>query len=388
MKKSKNNGITLVALVVTIIILLILAGISIQALTSTRLFKNTNMAKTETIKNKAKEAINLKITTIQIDSYAENKQLPSLQYLADKLCEDNDIEYVLKESKKVSNLEKIDVSTVSSIYTKLKEYPYEFEINSSLQLAKIDGIKVVDNNNNFSSLEITPELKEWIGTLGNLTLSLEDITDNNLLKKLMNNKLSVEYMYNNTTIFNAVLSSKYSMEALGQSAYASYIGITNDMYKEKILNSRYSNLIGKTIERQENNNNIIYSRIESTYRQPYYAFDNDISTAWSPSGYGKTLSTDFIGYDFKDKKIVYKCIMDGKYYEGNTYYYQIGSFMLQGSNDNNSWVDIQECKMKEESPNIFYINNTIGYRYYRCRFKSGSCFYVSSLQFYYLDSIE
>ena len=46
---SKNNrGITLVALVITIIILLILATISIQSLTNTGLFKNAQKAKDET----------------------------------------------------------------------------------------------------------------------------------------------------------------------------------------------------------------------------------------------------------------------------------------------------------------------------------------------------
>ena len=50
MEKFKNNtkGITLVALVITIIILLILATISIQSLTNTGLFKNTQKAKNET----------------------------------------------------------------------------------------------------------------------------------------------------------------------------------------------------------------------------------------------------------------------------------------------------------------------------------------------------
>lgn len=42
---GKNNGITLVALVVTIIILLILAGVAITALTQTGLFENAKQAK-------------------------------------------------------------------------------------------------------------------------------------------------------------------------------------------------------------------------------------------------------------------------------------------------------------------------------------------------------
>ena len=46
MKKIKEfKGITLVALIVTIIILLILAGISIQTITNTGLFAKVNEAK-------------------------------------------------------------------------------------------------------------------------------------------------------------------------------------------------------------------------------------------------------------------------------------------------------------------------------------------------------
>ena len=44
LKKHKEKGITLVALVITIIILLILAGISIQTLTQTGLFENAKQA--------------------------------------------------------------------------------------------------------------------------------------------------------------------------------------------------------------------------------------------------------------------------------------------------------------------------------------------------------
>ena len=51
---NKNKGITLVALVITIIILLILAGVAISALTQTGLFDNAKQQKnaTENAQNK------------------------------------------------------------------------------------------------------------------------------------------------------------------------------------------------------------------------------------------------------------------------------------------------------------------------------------------------
>lgn len=109
------------------------------------MFNKAEEAKEETQKQTATETMNLKITNIQISSYTENKELPSLQFLADKLCEDNDMEYVLATSKAHASLNKIDTTNISSIYTKLKKYPYEFEINSSLQLASIDGVKIANN---------------------------------------------------------------------------------------------------------------------------------------------------------------------------------------------------------------------------------------------------
>ena len=45
MLSKKNNGITLVALVITIVILLILAGISISALSNTGIFQKAKDAK-------------------------------------------------------------------------------------------------------------------------------------------------------------------------------------------------------------------------------------------------------------------------------------------------------------------------------------------------------
>ena len=143
LKNRKTKGITLIALVITIVILLILSGITIVSLTGENgILKRAQVSKDTTNKNQAAETMNLKITNIQISGYTENQELPSLQYVADKLCEDNDMEYVLLESKKTASLDKIIVSDGKSIYTKLKEYPYEFEINNSLQLASINGVKV------------------------------------------------------------------------------------------------------------------------------------------------------------------------------------------------------------------------------------------------------
>ena len=68
MKKIVNEkGITLVALVITIVILLILAGISIQAITNTGLFANAKLAKEKSMEGQLKEEISLAIQSIQTE---------------------------------------------------------------------------------------------------------------------------------------------------------------------------------------------------------------------------------------------------------------------------------------------------------------------------------
>ena len=54
MIKKENKGITLIALIITIIILLILAGITIEQINNNGLFKNTKIA-SEKYKNKSDE---------------------------------------------------------------------------------------------------------------------------------------------------------------------------------------------------------------------------------------------------------------------------------------------------------------------------------------------
>ena len=45
--------------------------------------------------------MNLKITNSQIKSYTKEQRMPTLQEVANDLCEDNEMEYVTLESKKM-----------------------------------------------------------------------------------------------------------------------------------------------------------------------------------------------------------------------------------------------------------------------------------------------
>ena len=73
MLRNKDKGITLIALVITIIILLILAGISISALTNQGLFKNAKAAQNATEKAEAEQGQRLNEYEDEINKYLENE---------------------------------------------------------------------------------------------------------------------------------------------------------------------------------------------------------------------------------------------------------------------------------------------------------------------------
>ncbi len=144
--KKIEKGITLVALVITVIILLILAGVSISILIGENgVLEESKVAVEKNEKATATEKMNLKITNVQMVNYAKKERMPTLQELADHLCEDEEIQYVTKEPQRLASLDKIEIGEAKSFFTKLKEYPYEFEINSSLQLASINGVEIATN---------------------------------------------------------------------------------------------------------------------------------------------------------------------------------------------------------------------------------------------------
>ena len=107
--------------------------------------------------------------------------------ISNSLCEDEEIEYVELQSKKRGSLEKIDVGNASSIFTKLKEYPYEFEINSSLQLASINGIEI-NNSEEDSSTEENNKIGINAYIIGNIVTYSTNVANSAAFGYSSNNK--------------------------------------------------------------------------------------------------------------------------------------------------------------------------------------------------------
>ena len=129
MKKTKENAITLVALVITIIVLLILAGVSIQAITNTGLFANAKKAKDESMKGQLKEAISLAIQSIQTEEIYKGNSV-TLETLAGGQLEEalTDITAELEENE---------------INGEYKNYEYTIDSNLKVTInGEVSGAKI------------------------------------------------------------------------------------------------------------------------------------------------------------------------------------------------------------------------------------------------------
>ena len=135
-KQKKEYGITLVALVITIIVLIILAGISIGMIAKNGgLLLNTETAKDETIKSQALEELRLLVTNVEI----EKKGNATLTDIVDALDKDSENEYTISLEQTSSINGKIpDLSNTEKIYVTYKKL--EFEIDKNLNVYFVSNV--------------------------------------------------------------------------------------------------------------------------------------------------------------------------------------------------------------------------------------------------------
>lgn len=145
---KRSQGITLVALVVTIIILIILAGVTIYfAMGENGIVTKARNSKQQYTKEEIKEKLSLKIDDIQIEKQG-NANLSDLDEL---------------------NLEGYDVSAGNIgrilIVTKDSE-KYIFWIDANLNITEFDGNISIENSNNSNTTieEFTPTISNINGT--------------------------------------------------------------------------------------------------------------------------------------------------------------------------------------------------------------------------------
>ncbi|MEI3395417.1 MAG: type II secretion system protein [Clostridia bacterium] len=131
--KYREKGITLVALVITIVILLILAGIAIAALTGDNgLFSRAQQAKEETIKSQLKEEITMSIQEIQTE------ELPKGNNVTLKTLAEGQLESKLKDI--TVELENDEING------EYKDYEYTIDSNLNVTInGAATGVRIKGN---------------------------------------------------------------------------------------------------------------------------------------------------------------------------------------------------------------------------------------------------
>ena len=159
-KIRKNKGITLIALVITIVILLILAGIAIAALTGDNgLFSRAQQAKEETIKSQLKEEITMAIQEIQAEELPKGNNV-TLETLADGQLEEKleDITVELEDDKINGEYKNYEYTINSNLEVTIKEKASENKIKGK---AEIQSGYVFEGN----TIEITVTASTEEGTI-------------------------------------------------------------------------------------------------------------------------------------------------------------------------------------------------------------------------------
>lgn len=217
--KNKNNqkGITLVALVITIIILLILAGITIKTLTGSGLFEKSKLAKEKSENAQNKEDAILNDYSNEIGKYINGER--SFQ-------NDSTIigDFTLTTSSELGDVINIKVNLEDS--QDIKGYIYIVN----------DEVKKVTEDKNIQVSGLTPSTKYKIKVIaidkyGRTRISQEveqkTLNEINVFKEgKINDKYSLNQYCPNSNTYVGLLENRYSLQAAYGGNYA-VLYITN-----------------------------------------------------------------------------------------------------------------------------------------------------------------
>ena len=144
-QKNKERGVTLIALVVTIIVLIILAGVSITMLVGENgIITQAQRAKEETEQAKVLEEINLYISEYQANQYAGTETRNLSEYLKEKLGVNP-----VSENKYGTLIFKID-NKILTVYkdgtTEIKDYQEKTLANNAPLVASKVDTEITEND--------------------------------------------------------------------------------------------------------------------------------------------------------------------------------------------------------------------------------------------------
>ena len=245
MKKYKSQrGITLIALVITIIILLILAGISIAALTNQGLFKNAKEAQNATQKAEEEQGKTLNEYEDEINKYLEN----------DKKIDGKIVDRVNDGTIKIGDYVKYipDTASTDAILQELNIYS-----GSSANTAST----LTQESLNWRILDIKDGQVRLISELPTTsTIALSSYNGYNNAVKLLDDTCNV--LYNNSKIASKVQNLKIE-DIMEKMIETNYTNITANYGKQFTpTNKYYPSILLK--EKGQNVNGIVGTELNES----------------------------------------------------------------------------------------------------------------------------
>lgn len=353
---KKNRGITLIALVITIVILLILSSVAIVTLTGDNgLFSRAKQAKMQTRYKNAKETVEIKIMEIISENIMEDSN-DTLLKIYENFANMNDITiegYYTEKTSKVNEGVESDITKINNLsmivvsVDEYSEYKFVIEEEGNIKGVLEEGsiIPLVEYESKLGFL--TDSGKNWNKQLKNILkrcgLSEEyvesDIINNKdeILEKILSNSDGTKFILDNDNKFlSKITNSEIAMEVLYKTENKKLF-MNNKNWFNGLLNKQlnfFDDIAEKISTLSSNNENIIYSSYDSNTYDKYKAFDNNNKTAWlsaEPKGF------EFIGYNFQKEIIPYKVDIVNFNLNG----YRCKNFCIEGKEkDSNEWNDL------------------------------------------------
>lgn len=369
---KKEKGITLVALVVTIIILLILAGVALALVSGGNgILNKVEVALDKTKEASAREKLEMELISVKADVLSKGEKI-SLTDLDERKEELADNGVLIAESGTPRDV------TVDG---------YTFKVKDDLTIEG-DGIGIGGNSN----LSADDAVKEFL-IKTNENLILDDIfASNTLISRVLQKNENIDYILSNQAKYGSyILNDSNMMKKFASNEYAMNKMIEDDNWRDAILASETA-IVGLdasnpvTVPTMTSNNTpsgtVFASSVYSTEHAAWKAFDNNSNTYWNMSA-SVPYTNQYVGYDFGIPIWVYKIVThvsNGK---------QNADYVIEGSNDAVNYTIIKDGLHQGGGEKKIISNSSKEkYRYYRLRYLNGvqqsgdGNTIVATLQFY------
>lgn len=234
---KKESGITLIALVVTIIVLLILAGITVAALTGDNgLIGKSSDAKKATEISEGKEQLEIAVN----QSFNKRGNIDEAK-LAKNLSKINDIKYINSQNQEVDITENTEINLTAKV--KLKGYNYKINDEGNVSYKKegaIDNEDIMANPSTYYGKYITnynslsdAGIKDATGQLGKWQVFLADDTNIYLIASNAIHKdyAPLDYTGSNYSLNFSNILSLYNTNTAGNPSVAIILGKLNKQFQ-------------------------------------------------------------------------------------------------------------------------------------------------------------